>query len=121
MMSDEKIVADNFTKGNIFRSTFINQLQCKLMRYFEKFPKGQKYRLVVRPITDETSDENQKSFTETMNEYLEEHKPTEEQIKEDIAWLTKLSPGELKEIMRKYVIPKIPDDFIIPNIEEEKE
>ena len=119
-MNDEKIVADNLTKGTIFRPSFINQLQYKLMRYFEKFPKGQKYRLIIQPITDETSDENQKSFTEIVNEYLEEHKPTEEQIKEDIALIKRLSPEELKEIMRLYVMPKIPDDFIIPNIEEEK-
>jgi hypothetical protein len=120
MNDDGKIIADNLTKGTIFRPSFINQLQYKLMRYFEKFPKGQKYRLVVQPITDETSDEDQKSFTEIVNEYLEEHKPTEEQLKEDIALLSRLSPKELKEIMLNYVIPKIPDDFIIPNIEEEK-
>lgn len=119
-MKDEKIVADNFKKGSIFLPSFINQLQYKLMQYFEKFPKGQKYRLIVQPISDETSDENQKSFTEIVNEYLEEHKPTEEQIKEDIALLSRLSPEELKEIMLNYVMPKIPDDFIIPNIEEEK-
>ena len=110
-----KVVANKVTSKSIFMPSFINQLQYKIMRAVEKEPKNMKFKLVLVPEGYALGDEpvEHKNFTEYVQEYLDEHKPTEEQLKEDLEKLTSLPPEELKSIIRLYCIPP---EYIIKEV-----
>jgi hypothetical protein len=102
-----KVVANKVTSKSIFMPSFINQLQYKIMRAVEKEPKNMKFKLVLVPEDYALGDEpvEHENFTECIDDYLTEHKLTEEQLKEDIEMLMSIPPEELKSIIRLYCIP----------------
>ena len=71
-----KDVIDMIDKTTIFKSSFINSLQGRLYRFMEKFPKGQKFRIIIEPVEKKKSDNKEFVITEksTLRE-IAEHNP----------------------------------------------
>ena len=54
-----KDVIDHVNKTTIFSPTFINSLQDRMYRFMAKFPKGQKFRIIIEPIETKKSDDEE--------------------------------------------------------------
>lgn len=66
----DKIEIATIDKSTIFKPTFINTIQSRLYKKLEKFPKGQKFRLIIEPV--ETKESNNEEFVITEKSTLRE-------------------------------------------------
>lgn len=89
-------------KTTIFRPSFINSFQGRMYRFMEKFPKGQKFRIIIEPVEKKSDDSE--SFADMVNKYLESHKPTPE----DIERMKEIPPDDLKVMVKAWW-----DEFIL--------
>ena len=65
-------------KTTIFKPSFINSLQGRMYRFMEKFPKGQKFRIIIDPVEKPKPVEQTEEFVITEKSTLieiAEHNP----------------------------------------------
>ena len=65
-------------KTTIFKPSFINSLQGRLYRFMEKFPKSQKFRIIIEPVEKPKPVEQTEEFVITEKSTLieiAEHNP----------------------------------------------
>lgn len=59
-------------KTTIFKPSFINSLQGRLYRFMEKFPKSQKFRIIIEPVEKSKPVEQTEEFVITEKSTLRE-------------------------------------------------
>ena len=101
------IVADKFDPSYIFRPSFINAMQSKLLRVMKKYPKEQKFRMILEPIPDKN-----KNVVTYINDYLE--KMTQEHSESLHKILESKSAEEINEMCSDW----FKSYFLKPLIEE---
>ena len=101
-------------KSTIFRPSFINSFQGRLYRFMEKFPKGQKFRIIIEPVEKKKSDDEEFTITEnTRLSEIAEHDPEKfRQImyaiygpgwQSYIKWKTAVSSESFADMVNKYL------------------
>ena len=64
-------------KTTIFKPSFINSLQGRMYRFMEKFPKSQKFRLIIEPVEKKKESDNEEFVITDQTRLIEiaEHDP----------------------------------------------
>ena len=121
-MSVEHIIVDKIERKDVARPSMTGHICSHLLEAMDQYPRDQKFKLVLVPIYELEHDH----ATEYIDDYLTEHKPTEEQLKEDIEKLMSIPPEELKKLIQTYYIPSelmfpkiMKDDMLIPDKSDE--
>jgi len=69
---DKRIEIATIDKTTIFKPSFINSLQGRLYRFMEKFPKSQKFRIIIEPVEKPKPVKRKEEFVITEKSTLRE-------------------------------------------------